>query len=178
MNNNGGQKKVCSEVAKGGYGRKAVVVRINSLDSPWGEDDIREVAKLTLDAVVIPKVRKRTGTSIRTGGRGVFCSVGVVSMFSSRATSSSSSSCCFSFSSFGQFPNLHGTAACFRVGGAWEGCFEKLLHRCGGGEWLWRRTCPPRGAGEREGGRENAAGASWPTPILAEIELDKEFTNA
>lgn len=53
-------KKVCSEVAKGGYGRKAVVVRINSLDSPWGEDDIREVAKLTLDAVVIPKVLMRT----------------------------------------------------------------------------------------------------------------------
>lgn len=49
-------KQVCSEVAKGGYGRKAVVVRINSLDSPWGEDDIREVAKLTVDAVVIPKV--------------------------------------------------------------------------------------------------------------------------
>ena len=48
--------QVCSEVAKGGYGRKAVVVRINSLDSPWGEDDIREVAKLTLDGVVIPKV--------------------------------------------------------------------------------------------------------------------------
>lgn len=43
-------------MAKGGYGRKAVVVRINSLDSPWGEDDIREVAKLTLDGVVIPKV--------------------------------------------------------------------------------------------------------------------------
>lgn len=43
-------------MATGGYGRKAVVVRINSLDSPWGEDDIREVAKLTLDAVVIPKV--------------------------------------------------------------------------------------------------------------------------
>lgn len=33
-----------------------MVVRINSLDSPWGEDDIGEVAKLTLDAVVIPKV--------------------------------------------------------------------------------------------------------------------------
>lgn len=33
-----------------------MVVRINSLDSPWGEDDIREVAKLTVDAVVIPKV--------------------------------------------------------------------------------------------------------------------------
>lgn len=43
-------------MAKGGYGRKGVVVRINSLDSPWGEDDISEVAKLTLDAVVIPKV--------------------------------------------------------------------------------------------------------------------------
>ena len=52
---------MCSEVAKGGYGRKAVVVRINSLDSPWGEDDIREVAQLTLDAVVIPKVRTRMG---------------------------------------------------------------------------------------------------------------------
>ncbi|CAM9913593.1 unnamed protein product, partial [Ectocarpus sp. 12 AP-2014] len=50
------RERVCSEVAKGGYGRKAVVVRINSLDSPWGEDDIREVAKLTVDAVVIPKV--------------------------------------------------------------------------------------------------------------------------
>lgn len=33
-----------------------MVVRINSLDSPWGEDDIQEVAKLTIDAVVMPKV--------------------------------------------------------------------------------------------------------------------------
>ena len=49
--------QVCTEVAKGGYGRKAVVVRINSLDSPWGEEDIRSVARLTLDAVVIPKVQ-------------------------------------------------------------------------------------------------------------------------
>lgn len=48
--------QVCAEVGRGGYGRKGVVVRINSLDSPWGEDDIREVAKLNIDAVVMPKV--------------------------------------------------------------------------------------------------------------------------
>eukprot|EP00752_Nemacystus_decipiens_P004441 g4054.t1 len=67
------RERVCSEVAKGGYGRKAVVVRINSLDSPWGEDDIREVAKLTLDAVVIPKVEsaadvKRVADLLRQHG--------------------------------------------------------------------------------------------------------------
>lgn len=62
--------QVCTEVAKGGYGRKGVVVRINSLDSPWGEDDIRDVAKLDIDAVVMPKASRVSQSAEFQGSSG------------------------------------------------------------------------------------------------------------
>jgi (3S)-malyl-CoA thioesterase len=37
-------------------GQRARIVRINGLDTPWGTEDARALAGLTLDAVLIPKV--------------------------------------------------------------------------------------------------------------------------
>ena len=47
---------VCAAVAAGGYGRRELIVRINGLDTEWGEDDLRAAAKAGPDAVLIPKV--------------------------------------------------------------------------------------------------------------------------
>mmetsp|Transcript_52279 Transcript_52279/g.89951 ORF Transcript_52279/g.89951 Transcript_52279/m.89951 type:complete len:318 (+) Transcript_52279:97-1050(+) len=42
---------------EGGFGGKTLSVRVNALDSRWGEDDLAAIASLeNLDAVVIPKV--------------------------------------------------------------------------------------------------------------------------
>jgi citrate lyase subunit beta / citryl-CoA lyase len=41
---------------RAGFGRREVVVRINSLASAWGEDDLWAVAAAKPDAILIPKV--------------------------------------------------------------------------------------------------------------------------
>lgn len=46
-------------VTEGGYGSREVVVRVNDLDSIWGADDIRAVAKLNVDAVLFPNIESR-----------------------------------------------------------------------------------------------------------------------
>lgn len=46
-------------VNEGGYGSREVVVRVNDLDSIWGADDIKAVAKLPVDAVLFPNIESR-----------------------------------------------------------------------------------------------------------------------
>jgi citrate lyase subunit beta / citryl-CoA lyase len=48
--------QVCAAVAAGGYGRREVVIRINGLDTPWGEADLKAATAAGLDAVLVPKV--------------------------------------------------------------------------------------------------------------------------
>jgi len=45
-------------VAEGGFGRRELVVRVNGLDTPWGEADLAAVAAGAVqpDAVLVPKV--------------------------------------------------------------------------------------------------------------------------
>ena len=43
-------------VLKGGFGHRKVVARVNPLDTDYGSDDIKAVARLPLDAVLLPKV--------------------------------------------------------------------------------------------------------------------------
>jgi citrate lyase subunit beta/citryl-CoA lyase len=43
-------------VAAGGFGRREVVIRVNGLDTPWGEDDLAAVAGSRAAAVLFPKV--------------------------------------------------------------------------------------------------------------------------
>ena len=47
---------LAEELTKGGYGNKFRIVRINGLDTQWGEDDARAAASMDCDAVLLPKV--------------------------------------------------------------------------------------------------------------------------
>ena len=43
-------------VSAGGYGEREVVIRINGLDNPWGNDDLKMAVKAGPDAILVPKV--------------------------------------------------------------------------------------------------------------------------
>ncbi|MCB1335862.1 MAG: CoA ester lyase [Roseivivax sp.] len=43
-------------LAAGGYGNRVRIVRINGLDTEWGEADARAAAQMDCDAVLLPKV--------------------------------------------------------------------------------------------------------------------------
>lgn len=47
---------LAAELGAGGYGTRIRVVRINGLDTEWGENDARAVAAMDCDAVLLPKV--------------------------------------------------------------------------------------------------------------------------
>jgi citrate lyase subunit beta / citryl-CoA lyase len=49
------RERVCDAV-RSGYGAREVVVRVNALDTPWGEADLIAVASAAPDAVLVPKV--------------------------------------------------------------------------------------------------------------------------
>ena len=53
------RRLVCEAVLAGGYGRREVVVRVNDLDSPWGEEDVKAVATIGADAVLFPNVESK-----------------------------------------------------------------------------------------------------------------------
>lgn len=47
---------VCSTVSEGGFGGRQVAVRVNTLGSSWGYEDLTAVAKCGATAVLLPKV--------------------------------------------------------------------------------------------------------------------------
>ena len=47
---------VCAAVKAGGYGGREVVIRVNGLDSDWGQDDLAAAAVSGADGILIPKV--------------------------------------------------------------------------------------------------------------------------
>lgn len=53
------RRNVCEAVLAGGYGRREVVVRVNDLDSPWGQDDVKAVARTGVDAMLFPNVESK-----------------------------------------------------------------------------------------------------------------------
>lgn len=46
--------------AEGGFGNRELVIRINALDTPWGQDDLAAVAQAEVDGVLAPKVSRPT----------------------------------------------------------------------------------------------------------------------
>ncbi|MDJ1159693.1 CoA ester lyase [Chelatococcus sp. SYSU_G07232] len=48
--------QVAAAVKAGGYGHREVVIRINGLDTPWGETDLAAAADAGPDAILVPKV--------------------------------------------------------------------------------------------------------------------------
>jgi citrate lyase subunit beta / citryl-CoA lyase len=54
------RKRVCEAVSSGEYGRREVAIRVNGLDTPWHDDDIRAAAEAGPAAVLVPKVNSAT----------------------------------------------------------------------------------------------------------------------
>ncbi len=50
------RQQVCDAVANGGYGKRELVIRINSLASEWGKDDLAAAFKAKPNAILVPKV--------------------------------------------------------------------------------------------------------------------------
>ncbi|MBO6894069.1 MAG: CoA ester lyase [Roseibium sp.] len=50
------RKQISEAVTAGGYGEREVVIRINGLDGPWGEDDLKAAVAANPDAILVPKV--------------------------------------------------------------------------------------------------------------------------
>jgi citrate lyase subunit beta/citryl-CoA lyase len=46
----------CEAVRLGGFGARELVLRVNGLDTPWGEADLAAAAEAGPDAVLVPKV--------------------------------------------------------------------------------------------------------------------------
>ena len=47
---------VVSALNAGGFGRREVVVRVNGLDTSWGEDDLSALVQVAPDAILVPKI--------------------------------------------------------------------------------------------------------------------------
>jgi citrate lyase subunit beta/citryl-CoA lyase len=50
------REAACAAVTAGGYGSRELVIRVNGLDTPWGEADLAAAAFAAPDAILIPKV--------------------------------------------------------------------------------------------------------------------------
>lgn len=53
------RNNIVAAVNEGGYGKREVVVRVNSLKSPWGRGDIEALAKSPVDAILLPRMESR-----------------------------------------------------------------------------------------------------------------------
>ncbi len=50
------REQVAAAVAAGGYGSRELIIRVNGLDTAWGEDDLVAAATAAPHAVLLPKV--------------------------------------------------------------------------------------------------------------------------
>lgn len=50
------REQVSQAVTAGGYGTREVIVRVNGLNTAWGEADLRMVGTLSVDGVLLPKI--------------------------------------------------------------------------------------------------------------------------
>jgi len=48
--------QIKAAIAQGGYGRRELIVRVNGLNTPWGQADIAEMASCGADALLLAKV--------------------------------------------------------------------------------------------------------------------------
>jgi citrate lyase subunit beta/citryl-CoA lyase len=48
--------QIVAALKEGGYGKREIAVRVNPLDSPWGQDDVKAMAASGADALLLPKV--------------------------------------------------------------------------------------------------------------------------
>ena len=50
------RKQIIETLSAGGYGPRELIVRVNGLDTPWGEADLGALLNCHADAVLLPKV--------------------------------------------------------------------------------------------------------------------------
>lgn len=50
------RSQVVAAVSAGGYGGREVVIRVNGLETPWGETDLKAAVEAGPDAILVPKV--------------------------------------------------------------------------------------------------------------------------
>ena len=50
------RSSIAAALAEGGYGHREIAVRVNGLDTPWGEADLKAVAGMGCHAALLPKV--------------------------------------------------------------------------------------------------------------------------
>ena len=62
------REQAVAAVAEGGFGAREVIIRVNGLDTAWGEDDLRAAAAASPDAILVPKVSD-AGDVARYDGR-------------------------------------------------------------------------------------------------------------
>ena len=60
------RKMVADQVRKGGYGLREICVRVNSLDTPWGEDDVRLMDNRQI--LKVDKILRESGEDPKTVG--------------------------------------------------------------------------------------------------------------
>jgi citrate lyase subunit beta / citryl-CoA lyase len=53
------RNQVVEAILAGGFGRRELTVRVNDLDSPWGAEDVKAVARSGADAVVFPNIESK-----------------------------------------------------------------------------------------------------------------------
>ena len=55
-------------IAAGGFGRRELIVRVNGLDTPWGDADLKAMSQAGPDGVLVPKIND-SGDVARYDGR-------------------------------------------------------------------------------------------------------------
>src|SRR5690349_11099569 len=50
---------VAAALAAGGYGRRELVLRVNALETPWGQADLAAAATMPIHGVLLPKVESQ-----------------------------------------------------------------------------------------------------------------------
>ena len=50
------RETLIKELVEGSYGRRTKIVRVNSLHTHWGRDDIAAVSSVNPDGILLPKV--------------------------------------------------------------------------------------------------------------------------
>lgn len=48
--------QVASAVKGGGYGKREIIIRVNSLETPWGAEDIKAAVAAGPDGILVPKI--------------------------------------------------------------------------------------------------------------------------
>lgn len=50
------REQVCAAVKAKRFGKREVIIRVNGLDTPWGQDDMKAACAAGPDAILVPKV--------------------------------------------------------------------------------------------------------------------------